>query len=116
MYIRGPESLRVICMLNTFNLNKCPSLLATIHFMTPAAGALFMLLHINPTIHISPLACSAIYPLSFFGVSFGDIGHQYVCLLSIIMGLAKIHLKNSTAISFFKNHDPVTQDNPQTLL
>ena len=72
---------------------------------------------------------SAIYPLRLFWCElqrFGSIGYRDVCLLSSITGCdgtqhvvlkaPKIHLKNSTAMSLSRNHDLVTQDNPQTLL
>ncbi|MDG2590005.1 hypothetical protein P7M45_23995, partial [Vibrio parahaemolyticus] len=76
-------------------------------------------------IHISPLTCSAIYQSRLIWCelpSVGDIGHRDVCLFSIKMELdgtqpkKEIHLKNLTAISLSRNHDLVTQDNPQTLL
>ena len=72
---------------------------------------------------------SAIYQTRSFWCElpiFGDISCRDCCLLSNIMGLncalnvvltlPKIHLKNSTAVSLSRNHDPITQNNPQTLL
>ena len=50
------------------------------------------------------LDCFIVYKL----LSFGDIGH----LLSNIMGLNGALIVALTAL----NHDPVTQDNPHTLL
>ena len=65
--------------------------------------------------------------LDCFGVSFGDISCSVVvCFLSNKMELVgslldvlrvpKKHLKNSTAVSLSRNHNPVNQDNPQILL
>ena len=36
--------------------------------------------------------------------------------LNVVLTAPKIHLKNSTLVSLPRNHDPVTQDIPQTLL
>ena len=37
-------------------------------------------------------------------------------IVSELKGPTIMHLKNSIAMSFSRNHDPVTKDNPQTLL
>ena len=51
-----------------------------------------------------PITFSAVNQLDIFGVN--------------IMGLHGAHSppKNSTVMSLCKNHDPITQNNPQTLL
>jgi len=36
--------------------------------------------------------------------------------LVVLKASKKIHLKNSTAMSLYRDHDPITKDNPQTLL
>ena len=71
--------------------------------------------------HIFSLTCSAVYPSRLFccGWScFGEIHRRDDRLLSIIMEPdgTRVHLKNSTVMSLFRNHDPVTQHNQQTLL
>ena len=60
------------------------------------------------------------------GLSFGDMQIYLPCLqyngtrwhlaCGAQSGKKKIHLKNSTAVSLSRNHDLVTQDNPQALL
>ena len=74
---------------------------------------------------ISPLTCRAIYQSRQFWCelsSFGDIGRRDFCLLSNIMGIncahssKQIHLKNTSVMSLSIIHDPVTQNNSQTLL
>ena len=58
--------------------------------------------------HIVPLTCSA-------------FGHRDVCLLSSRMELDgivvvfKVHKKHLTITAMSRNHDPLTQDSPQTL-
>ena len=80
-------------------------------------------------IHIFPVTCRAVYQSRQFWCelsSLGDISHRNFCLLSNIMGLngallvvlteKKIHLKNSTAMSLYRNHDPTFQKSKVTSL
>ena len=73
-------------------------------------------------IHIYPLTCGAIYQSRLFWCelsSFGDIGRRDFCLPSNVMGsnvALNVHLENSKATSLSRNRDPVTQDDPQSLL
>ena len=72
-------------------------------------------------------ACSTIIHLDCFGVScrvLRDTGLKIVCLLSNkielddtrLMVFKKDILKSATALSLSRNHDPVTQDKPLSLL
>lgn len=64
--------------------------------------------------HIFPLIYGGICSSRLFLCelhSFGDIGYRYVYLLLNIMQLGGAQ----SSMSLSRNHDSVTQDNPQTL-
>ena len=99
-------------------------LFAAFWFVEPASAAL-----IWQIIKCLQLQLDTLLPVTTLNAAhmpcFGDIDRRDVCLRSNTMGLNgtwfvvlkapnKIHLKDSTAISLPRNHDPLTQDNQET--